>query len=111
MSAPAGTRPLTGNPEPQKEDDDAQTTPEPAAADAETSNERAYIILRALGGPNAGWSVVKTVTATNKQTALRSLGESGLENGAKYRVVPQRSWDPEITAAVETTTSIGFSES
>ena len=80
--------------EPEGEDIEGEPIPEPvvAAPAEDTSNERPYQILYKMD--DGTWKEDRVIVAVSKDKALDSIAEDDVHDGADYRAVPLRSWDP-----------------
>lgn len=78
-----------------------QTEPE---KDKAGTSQREYVVLeqRSKDGP---WIEVKRVKASDVDSALNSLGENSMNQGASYVAVADRYWQPR-SPKVETVTTI-----
>lgn len=84
--------------------------PEPAepAEETDTSNERIYQIL--VRDSSGAWKEDRQILSSSKERALDQIGEGDVFDGAAYRAVPIRSWDPIFESDVDRRTTITFSK-
>lgn len=80
-----------------------QDPSEPKESEEETSSIREYVILKV---DKKIAQEVSRVNVSNKEAALKTLGEQTAEQGGQFRVVTARSWDPIFEVGIDRQTTI-----
>lgn len=82
---------------------DTKGKPEPVEQEAEGSGKRDYVIFKEIDKDT--FRKIAVVNHATSDGAIESLGEDGLEDGARYSAPPARYWNPK-PAKVEKKTTI-----